>query len=59
MFEWIVYLLLVVIFVVLMTTGWIMFVYVVSIIYLLLALIAEVVISYQKYKCRNEKENDK
>lgn len=42
--------------VVLMATGLLLPMYMV---FLVLAFIAEVVVSYQNYKCRNEKENDK
>jgi len=56
MIALITYAVIVGVLVVLMATGLLFPLY---LLFLMLVFVAEVVVSYQKYKCRNEKENDK
>ena len=50
MLEWFVYVMIIAFFFGLMITGWIVYAYVLFLGYLVLAFIAEVVLTYQKYK---------
>lgn len=59
MFEWMIYLILVVIFVVLMVTGLIKYVFMGFIVYLGICFIAEVIKLYQAYKSSCSQGNDK
>jgi len=56
MIALITYAVIVGVLVVLMATGLLFPLY---LLFLMLVFVAEVVVSYQKYKCRNKKENDK